>query len=148
MTRFRKYLIAIFLFTLPAFAVGSQTQAPNQALPVLQVDYAGDTLGEVVSDLRQRSGLDIRLSGALRAERVALSARGDSWADLIKQVFAGRNTVIVHAPEGDIYRVYVLASGESPADLAVTPAEALWYLQSVTDTSALEAYAPARSARL
>lgn len=66
MIHFHKYLIALFLFAMPVFAAGSPTLAPDQAAPALQIDYAGNTLAEAASDLRQRSGLDIRLSGAIR----------------------------------------------------------------------------------
>ena len=144
------------ILRISLLAVAISAAAPLHAAPAVppaspgedtrpHVTYVDQSLTEIADDLRARAGIDVRVSESLKHMQVSVQTKSGTWKDIIEQAFAGLNTVVVYTPSGEVYRVYVLGVGESPADLAGGSAtEQLWQMKPTADHRLPPAYSALR----
>lgn len=128
---------ALLSFSI-AGTVAYANPSPLELTAPSQTDVFQGSLKDLTQTLTAASGVEIFVSEALLNRSITLSLNGNTWSEKLEHAFSGMNTIAVHTPEGDLYRLFVLNVGDSPADV-YTPGSndsPLWSLQEVSDTEA------------
>ncbi len=89
----------------------------HQAEADVEIGFPDSTVGEMAQKLSLESGIEIRVSESLQDQPVSKRVRAADWSRAVQNAFENVSTVRVYAASGELYRVYVLAEGESPVDL-------------------------------